>query len=301
MVNSNTRSAAPTVSAHCSASAISSWRSTCRRRPPTLADHRRRRGGGRRRTRSSEPPGHVEAAAAGDRHAVGPGRHEHLGETAAVPATRGHQEPVGDAWRPRRRPWCRCTTTESPSTSAVSVDGGRRSTRLPARRTPRWRCGRPPTDRGAPPSAASSLRHRRQRGRHRRSPGRNGPGATSRPISSATMTASTVGLPRQGCRRRAPPGRTATSNRARRPGATTRARSRRDRSHSSRTVVSGACPSRNRRVVSRKNSWSSVNSRFTLRCLLVAAARRASSSSRSSARPANTVPLVRGRKEVRLA
>ena len=57
--------------------------------------------------------------------------------------------------------------------------------------------------------------------------------------------------------------RTTWSTRARRPCSTSRARARPWCPTARARVVSGASLSRNRRVVSRKNSWSSVSSRFT--------------------------------------
>ncbi len=94
--------------------------------------------------------------------------------------------------------------------------------------------------------------------------GRNGPGATIRPISSATMTASAVAPPDSV----PPPWRSGTNSDVQPSSAAFVHQTRSNpsfESQSSRTLVSGLSDSRNRRVVSRKNSWSSVSSRFTVR------------------------------------
>ena len=117
-VNSNMRSATPTISAHCSARAncelaLDAPRPRRRpRRPP-------RRPG--RRTPSklhrAEAPGHVDAAPTRDGDAAASGGHQHLGEPVAGAArSRGSGRPRRP---PRRRPSRRRATMSSPSSVAV--------------------------------------------------------------------------------------------------------------------------------------------------------------------------------------
>ena len=257
-MNSTTRSSAPTVSAHCSTMASCSWRSTAAAAPSTSPT-----------TRAVGHPDAVEAHGGEAAHEVDRTEGFDRARPAARAGTRNWVRPPSVRAVTSSSSACAAASTGVATPSSTNSSPSRRAVTappVPSHPPPGPAPHHAPTTSPAMIPGSTAARSSGVPPRLTASAttlvGASGPGDTRRPISSATMHEVEHALAARGCRRRRPRRRGATSTRARQPRAHQPRSKPAGSSASARTAVSGISCSRNLRVVSWKNCWSSLSARF---------------------------------------